>query len=44
VTAPTETTDRPFVLPRGADFDRLVDGLYAQFERKLRVERERRGG
>ena len=26
-----------------ADIDRLVDRLFTRFERKLRIERERRG-
>ena len=28
---------------RGADLDRLVDRLYRELERKMRIERERRG-
>lgn len=28
---------------RGVDVDRFVDRFYRQFERKMRVERERRG-
>lgn len=42
VVSPVETRSL-MELASGPDLDRLVDRVYAEFERKLRIERERRG-